>query len=194
MPFACLNEPPATGDVLRPGGLELTDKALSWCALSRAARVLDVGCGTNAAVAHLRQRYGYRAIGIDRRGAGGHCIRALAESLPVKDTSCDCVLCECVLSLMPDPEQSLREMHRVLAPAGSLILSDIYDRSQAGQVPELLSRCGFSVFFWQDHTRSLREFAAAAALQGRPVDACLPAGLSPRQAGYYLAIARKDTR
>ena len=192
MPYPCLNEPLAAGDVLRPGGLALTDEALTWCALPHAARVLDVGCGTGAAVAHLRERYGYRAVGIDSAATGGHCMQALAESLPVKDASCNCVLCECVLSLVSDPERSLREMHRVLLPAGCAIVSDIYDRSQAGRVPELLSRCGFSVFFWQDHTRSLREFAAAAALQGRPGEACLPSGLCPKQAGYYLAIARKD--
>jgi len=98
-----------------------------------------------------------------------------------------------VLSLVSDPQRALREMHRILAPAGRVILSDIYDRSQPGRVPELLSRCGFVVVSWQDQTKSLREFAAAAALRGQSCPDFLPTGFSIRQAGYYLAIARKDT-
>lgn len=194
MQCACLPDRLPAGNVMRPGGLALTDRALALCALPAFARVLDIGCGAGAAVAHLRRRYGYRAVGIDRAAAALPCALALAESLPVKDASCDCVLCECVLSLVPDPERSLREMHRVLAPAGIAILSDIYDRAQPGQVPKLLRHCGFAVVFWQDHTRSLLEFAAAAALQGRSGDACLPSGFCPRQAGYYLVIARKGQK
>jgi ubiquinone/menaquinone biosynthesis C-methylase UbiE len=194
MPCACPLEQPSTVDVLRPGGLALTDRALALCDLPRAARVLDVGCGTGAAVAHLRKLYGYRAVGIDLAATAGHCIRALAESLPVKDAACDCVLCECVLSLVPDQEACLRELHRVLRPGGCAILSDIYDRSQPDHETELLRRCGFAVAVWQDHTRSLREFAAAAALQGRLGDIGLPSGFRPQQAGYYLAIARKEKR
>ena len=35
----------ATGDIIRPGGLALTDRALALCQLPAGARVLDVGCG-----------------------------------------------------------------------------------------------------------------------------------------------------
>ena len=192
MAYACSHARSATGEVLRPGGLALTDTALAMCALPCAARVLDVGCGTGAVVAYLKERYGFRAFGIDCSAAAGHCMRAVAESLPVKDAACDCVMSECVLSLVPHAKRCLHEMYRVLRHGGYAILSDIYDRSQPDHEVELLRCSGFEVVLWQDHTRSLREVAAAAALQGRSGDICLPAGFCPQQAGYYLAIARKE--
>ena len=52
----------------RPGGFELTDRALALARLSAGARVLDVGCGLGASVAHLVDHCGLRAVGL----AGGH--------------------------------------------------------------------------------------------------------------------------
>ncbi len=179
-------------EVQRPGGLALTEQALECCGLPRAARVLDAGCGTGAVVERLRS-LDYRAVGIDLNARGRHCVRGRIENLPVKTAGCDCVLCECVLSLVPDPEVCLRELHRVLKPAGIAVISDVYDRRDPDALAGLLERCGFSVTLWQDHTRSLLEFAAAAVLLGRRADCGLPPGISSQQAGYCLLLARKDT-
>lgn len=190
--FACAPETLTACAVLRPGGLALTDEALGRCSLPRGARVLDVGCGAGAAVAYMRLTYGYRCLGIDPVAQGRYCLRARAESLPVKDGVCDCVLAECVLSLLPDPERSVREMRRVLMPSGWAVISDVYDTSMPDLPQQRMARCGLGVIFWQDRTRSLREFAAARALRGQPCADLLPPGLHPRQAGYYLMIARKE--
>jgi ubiquinone/menaquinone biosynthesis C-methylase UbiE len=179
-------------DVQRPGGLALTDLALSLCRLPAGARVLDVGCGTGAAVGLMRARYGYDAVGIDPAAAHAYCVRGLAESLPAQDASFDGVLSECVLSILTDSGQALREMHRVLAPGGFVMLSDVYDMTRPRELPVLLARCGFTIQLFQDHSRSLREYAAAAALQGKSCTESFPAHVRPRQAGYCLIIARKE--
>jgi ubiquinone/menaquinone biosynthesis C-methylase UbiE len=187
----CATDLPATA-VLRPGGLELTDLALGLCSLPPGARMLDVGCGTGAAMRHVRQQYGYDAVGIDPAAAWAQCMKGRAESLPLEDASFDCVLCECVLSIVADAEQALREMHRVLTTGGYAIISDIYDKSRPHELRELLSLCDFTVQVFQDHSRSLREYAAAAALRGESCAQALPGTLRPEQAGYCLIIARKD--
>src|SRR5262249_2933437 len=47
------------------------------------------------------------------------------ESLPVEDGQFDVVLSNCVLNLCPDKDRALREIHRVLKPAGKLAVSDM---------------------------------------------------------------------
>jgi ubiquinone/menaquinone biosynthesis C-methylase UbiE len=177
-------------DVQRPGGLALTDLALGLCSLPPGARVLDVGCGTGAAVQHLRRQHGYDAMGIDPAAAHAFCVRGLAESLPVRDGSFDCVLAECVLSILSDAGLALREMHRVLASGGTAIISDVYDRSRPHELQERMARYGFAIRVFRDHSRCLREFAAATVLRGEPCRA--PAPVQPGQAGYCLIIARKE--
>jgi len=179
-------------DVLRPGGLGLTDLGLGYCALPAGARLLDVGCGTGAAVRHMRERHGYDAIGIDLKAAGEYCITGNAECLPHADASFDCLLCECVLSILADAQQALREMHRVLRHGGYAILSDLYDKSRPDQLAGLLRRCGFAVQVFEDHSQTLRQFAAAAALRGECCAAALPLHIKPAHAGYCLIIAGKE--
>lgn len=177
--------------VLRPGGLGLTEKALAAGAIAPPARVLDAGCGTGAVVLRLRE-LGYRSVGVDRAARGPHCIAGRIEHLPVTASACDCVLCECVLSIVADPLACLRELHRVLVPSGIAVISDVYDKSDPDALAGLIERCGFSVFLWQEHTRSLKEFAAAAVLQGRTDAFCLPGSIRPQHAGYCLILSRKD--
>jgi ubiquinone/menaquinone biosynthesis C-methylase UbiE len=179
-----------TGPVIRPGGFELTDRGLACCQLARGARVLDIGCGAAAAVDHLRCRHGLSAAGLDfslgllaeARKSCGHIplLRGRAEQLPAASAAFDAVLCECVLSLCPEPDRVLREIRRILIPGGHLIISDVYARGPAvnprmaetliqcclqGAVGRLttenrLSAAGFKVMLWEDHTPLLKRLAA----------------------------------
>jgi arsenite methyltransferase len=185
----------ALGDILRPGGLALTDEALAASALPPNARILDVGCGAGTTVSHLRRRHGLRAIGIDAssrllasgsRDPASPLALARGEHLPVRDGVLDAVIAECSFSVLSDPNAALREFRRVLNPDGCLILTDIYLRSVDGhplpldypppsclsetptreQVASKLANYGFEVAVWRDRSDSLRYLAAQLIMSG----------------------------
>ena len=122
----------AAGDAWRPGGVELTRRALAWCAsaglLAPGGLVLDLGSGAGATLRLLSQM-GYRAVGLDKHAEAGlpvdaapsadvRIVRADLERPPLAADSCDCIVCECVLSLLHNPLATLR-------PGGLLVTSDL---------------------------------------------------------------------
>lgn len=132
----------AAGPTLRPGGLELTREALALCAWPHGAPVAEVGCGAGATLKLLAE-LGYRACGFDlsrdlaaEAEAYSGCSVKLADAadLPLPDASVSGVVCECLLSLLPDPESALAEFARILSTGGGLLLADVSKR------PEKISR------------------------------------------------------
>ena len=123
------------GDAIRPGGLDLTERAVDFCGFSKGAGIVDIGCGFGTTLNHLRDRHGFRVCGIDMsarmlsENRRQPVIQAVADCLPFGAGVFDGIFCECVLSLLPLPENALREFHRVLQPGGYLVLSDIYLRN-----------------------------------------------------------------
>ena len=90
----------------------------------RTSRVLDVGSADGPSVSWLRAHDGLHVtMDIDPRGltAGGVCGSALA--LPFADASFDVVGAFDVLEHCEPEEVALRELARVLAPGGKLLLS-----------------------------------------------------------------------
>ncbi len=208
----------ALGPRLRPGGRELTDRGVELCRLPPGAAVLDVGCGSGATVAHLRDRHGHRARGIDisreliaeglARDPGLELELGAAESLPVADASQDALFCECVLSLLNAPVRALEEFHRVLRPGGKLVISDLYlhrpsreDRPPAGQgiatsgeIQGWLVAAGFDgIMLWEDHSRALVELAAQVMLTHGSLE-CLAGLCDYREGkpGYYLLVTGRQ--
>ncbi len=182
------------GGFIRPGGMALTERALSLCAFPPGSRLLDVGCGTGATVECLIGKHGFLAAGVDPsfpmlahgrvRNPLLPLVRSDGESLPFFDGEWDGVLAECSLSLTRDPDAALRECRRVLKRGGKLILSDIYVRN-VGAIPELralslhsclkgalshdeimgkLRKGGFAVLAWEDHSPALKHFVAQLIL------------------------------
>ncbi len=119
------------GEALRPGGLELTRRALDLANLPPGSRVADVGSGTGVTLAELIAR-GHGAIGADysralaaESSATAPTIVADAERLPLSDGSLDGAVMECVLSAVPDKAAAVRAIRRALRPGGAFVLTDV---------------------------------------------------------------------
>jgi len=122
---------------------------LALADLRAGAAVLDVACGTGLvtfSAAHAVGAQG-QVLGIDLSGlmveaAAAHASknglqntrfsRMDAQSLALPDAGFDVVLCALGLMYIPDPEQALREMRRVLRPGGRLALAVWGERSRCG--------------------------------------------------------------
>ena len=117
-------------------------------------RVLDIACGTGLVSFEAARAVGPsgHVLGIDlsermidaaeRRASDltlSNCgfSRMDAETLALPDASFDVAFCALGLMYMPDPEQALREMHRVLHPGGRIALA----------VWGARSKCGWSAIF-----------------------------------------------
>jgi arsenite methyltransferase len=176
-----------TGATIRPGGLELTHRAMARCTLPPGATIVDVGCGTGATVAYLRREFRLNAFGLDRAGrfdVGREdrlpLVQGDAIRLPFRDGCMSAVICECVLSLLHDPDAAWREFHRVLTGRGLAVVADIYLRAEAqafgvraepptsclkgaetrAALESRLRRNGFALLDWEDHSRALNRLAA----------------------------------
>ena len=193
----------AAGDAWRPGGVELTRRALAWCAsaglLAPGGLVLDLGSGAGATLRLLTQM-GYRAVGLDKHvGATGLKSDNLADTCclvcadladpPLAAACVDCVLCECVLSLLADPLALLKAVFTALRPGGLLVVSDLMLRQGyapasadsglggigssclAGARAEtdwrgLMTTAGFTLMHFEDNSRALVELAARMVWYG----------------------------
>jgi len=121
----------------------------AWASLAPGQRVLDIACGTGL-VSFAAARAvgpGGQVLGVDLSGRMvgsaqryarqmnlSNCsfARMDAETLDLPDANFDVVLCALGLMYMPDPEQALREMHRVLKPAGRISLAVWGEQSKCG--------------------------------------------------------------
>jgi SAM-dependent methyltransferase len=84
--------------------------------------VLDVGCGNQPYRPWLEAHLG-RYVGLDIEPAAGVDVVGHIESLPFDDGSFDVVLCTQVLEHTDDPQQAVREIHRVLRSGGVALAS-----------------------------------------------------------------------
>jgi len=115
-------------------------------ALRPGERVLDVGCGTGVVTRLAAGETGSQVAGLDlnpgmlaiaqsvtsaEMSIDWH--EASAESIPLPDESFDVVLCQMTLQFVSDKSSAVREMHRVLASGGRLVLNT------PGQMQELFS-------------------------------------------------------
>lgn len=178
----------APGDtrLFRPGGLDLTKRAIALANLGAGATLLDLGCGAGDTVRYLRSQ-GFNAMGIDREPQPAPAktsvretrVVACAEDLPFADGAFDGILAECSLSLFENRQRALAECARVLVDGGRLMISDLYARrpEAVAEVRALRGSCaaniivredleidlsfaGFTVNAWEDHSRALRECVA----------------------------------
>ena len=116
-------------------------------------------------------------------------MRADLAQPPLAAGSADCVLCECVLSLLVDPLVALQAAFAALRPGGVLVVSDLmlrpgYAPTQAntglggvgssclaGARAEaewrgLMEAAGFTLAYFEDNSRALVELAARMVWYG----------------------------
>jgi arsenite methyltransferase len=182
------------GEGIRPGGLQLTQRALTLSCLPPRSKVIDVGCGTGVTLEHIRRSQDYLAIGIDKssnllrfaknRNRQLTVVRASGDYLPLPNQFADALLAECSLSLISYSDESLSEFRRVLKADGKMILTDVYSKNPGvldcphdvfakcclrGAIPkdEIIRKIenkGFRVNLWEDHSDLLKDFAVRLIL------------------------------
>lgn len=203
---------------MHPGGLRLTDRAVRLAGITAGMRIADIGCGTGATAAFLRQKYQLDIVGLDIsdnlielgliNNPGLKLLHWDGQSLPFEDASLDAVILECTLSVLGNTKKHLAQCARALKSSGSLIISDIHLKHRtemsvtslltSGELAESLIAAGFNVIISEDHTSALRTYAAELRDKAAALDiSCLfgsSCGLpAPRLSDlvYILTIAKK---
>lgn len=140
-------------------------------------RVLEVGIGTGLNMRHYDKSRVTQIVGLDpalqlhplareriaEAGLAVELIGLSAEKIPLPDASFDSIVCTYTLCSIPDPLAALREMRRVLAPAGRLLFCE------HGRAPEA------SVQRWQERLQPLWGPLAGGCHLGRDIPALLQA-------------------
>jgi SAM-dependent methyltransferase len=150
-------------------GKEATNRLVTeLLGVERGDRVVEVGFGPGVTVAHLAGLVGNGLVaGVDhsdvmlaqavRRNrtaaaAGRVDLRlATAERLPFDDNRFTKALTLNSIGFWEDVEAGLRELHRVLAPGGRLLVGMRRGRERADDVAALLERAGFDAPVVEEH-------------------------------------------
>jgi len=85
-------------------------------------RLLDVGCGVKPYYPWF-EPYVSEYVGLDFESNADAELHGRIEAIPAPDASFDVVLCTQVLEHCDDPPQAIRELRRVVAPGGRVLLS-----------------------------------------------------------------------
>ena len=137
------------GDVLHPGGLEMTAHLGRVIGLEETDRLLDIACGRGASAVYLAKRFSCHATGLDygpkniaaaEAHASAQGVSRLttfqegdAERLLFDDGTFDVIISECSFCTFPDKTKAAAEMVRVLRASGRLGMTDI---TVNGSLPE----------------------------------------------------------
>lgn len=110
------------------------DVAVPWVARLRAEKIgpcvrssdvvleYGVGQGWNLAELNCRKKMGFDVADFLEPSLRALGIEFIADTKALGDGTVDVVLCHHTLEHLPDPPAALREMRRLLAPAGRLLL------------------------------------------------------------------------
>ena len=159
-------------------------------------RVLEVGMGTGRNLPFYDRSRITALVGVDpalqmhrlahkRSRAAGIAVELMglsAEQLPTPDASFDTVVCTYTLCSIPDAQQALREMRRVLVPGGQLLFCE------HGRAPDE------GVRRWQARLQPLWGPLAGGCQLGRDIPELLhAAGFAATTQMAYLAGPRPMT-
>jgi ubiquinone/menaquinone biosynthesis C-methylase UbiE len=153
--------------------------------LTRAERVLEVGCGTGAILADISTRALLHGLDLDPAALTECRIHAPvvdlttgdALSLPYLDASFDITYCHFLLLWVKAPTQALREMKRVTKPNGSILAFAEPDYTNRIDKPEELVMLGK----WQ--VDALKRQGGDPSFGARLAESFYEAGVQPIETG-----------
>lgn len=130
----------------------LREYLLSKLEIAPHWQILELGCGTGAVLADFQANHPCRTHGIDikytacematRNAIDSSIATGDALHLPYPANSFDLVFCHYFLLWLPNPQQALTEVKRVLKPGAHLLVFAEPDYSARIDFPSTLSRLG----------------------------------------------------
>lgn len=123
---------------------------LTALALTGTEDLADIGCGDGRFLAHLAE-HGHRGrlVGLDNSTAmviaadalpGVDAVVGDAEALPFADDEFDAVTARHMLYHLPDPNQALRELRRIIHPGGRVAVS-VNHPATCARIRQLIIDC-----------------------------------------------------
>jgi len=131
--------------------------AVDWAESSRPLRILDIGCGEGLACGQLLKLHpGWQIMGIDAvesevekaKGLTPNAVfvhapfPGLPEDFPLPEGGFDCVMLTEVIEHLPNPGIALEEIHSLLCPGGTVIISTPNAISLMNQARHYFQRIG----------------------------------------------------
>ncbi len=198
---------------MHPGGLELLQKALPSLPLPAQANVLDIGCGYGETLAFLQENYAIQAIGLEKEQAilqvaqkkhpKVQFLQVDLQDSPFPVSNQDCIIAECIFSLLDKPKTVIEASFHALKPDGFLYISDLYF-TQEGNYPahflthtewqKMLQACGFTLHSFTDHKKELTQFLIKIIMAGAQKEDFCPDFLQYKNISYCSIIAKKERR